>query len=109
MVPPNYPDFPAREDLPRLTDDEAAAALSLLRLLVAAGDVDVYTAAGGPRKDGRYLWNCWIESHVIPGGKRIPLREWAAGALCLPHGPEDAYTLTEAGRAYLAEHGGDAA
>jgi hypothetical protein len=109
MVPPNYPDFPERLDLPRLTDKEAAAALALLRLLVDQGAVDVYTAAGGVRADGRYLWNCWIESHILPGGKRIPLREWAAGVMLLPHHPDDTYTLTEAGRAYLAAHSNDAA
>jgi hypothetical protein len=107
MVPPNYPDFPDRADLPAMTEDEARAALDLLRLLVAAGDADCYTAAGGPRKDGRYFWNVWIESHVIPGGKRIPLREWAASMLCIPHTPDDRYTLTDAGRRYLADHGGD--
>jgi len=88
-----------------MTDDEARAALDLLRLLVAAGDMDVYTAAGGVRSDGRYLWNCWLERER----KRIPLRQWAAKMLCRPHSPDDTYTLTEAGRAYLASHSNDAA
>jgi hypothetical protein len=37
------PDFPERADLQHLTDKEADAALSLLRLLVSGGQADVYT------------------------------------------------------------------
>jgi hypothetical protein len=82
-------DFPERVDLPYLTDREASAALGLLRLLVDYGAAEVYTAAGGPRADGRYLWNVWLhESVAPPSGRRIPLREWAARSVCVDYTPE---------------------
>jgi hypothetical protein len=34
---PDVPDFPERADLPRLSDQEAEAALALLRVLPSAG------------------------------------------------------------------------
>jgi hypothetical protein len=85
------PDFPERADLPNLTDNEADAALGLLHLLVQGYAAEDYTAAGYPDPlTGRYFWNVWIEHHVIAGGKRIPLREWAANAVCRDFTPDDA-------------------
>jgi hypothetical protein len=82
----NRPSFPERLDLPRLTDNEAAAALRLARLLLDRGEIDLYTAAGGPRADGRHLWNVWLEKER----QRIPLREWAARCFCQLCPPDDA-------------------
>ena len=84
------PDFPMAQDVPDLTPHEALAALGLLRLLVDAGAAEVYTAAGGLRADGLYLWNIWLSDRITPGGKRIPLREWAARAVCCDYTPDDA-------------------
>jgi len=84
------PDFPTAQDAPDLTPHEALAALGLLRLLVDAGAAEVYTAAGGLRADGLYLWNIWLSDRITPGGKRIPLREWAARAVCRDYTPDDA-------------------
>jgi len=39
----DFPDFPERADLPHLSEQEAEAALALLRLLVAQGQATVYT------------------------------------------------------------------
>ncbi|HEY7092239.1 MAG TPA: hypothetical protein VH393_03615 [Ktedonobacterales bacterium] len=81
------PDFPDPRDLPRLTPQEAMAALGLLRLLVDQDVAAVYTAASGIQEDGRYFWNVWLNHPVVPGGKRIPLREWAAAAVCRDDAP----------------------
>jgi hypothetical protein len=84
------PDFPTSADLPGLTPREAVAALGLLRLLISAEQVEVYTAAGGPDANGLYFWNVWINhSDQCPGGKRIPLREWAASVVCRDFDPDE--------------------
>jgi hypothetical protein len=77
--PQPTPDFPTRADLPHLDEQSAAAALDLLRLLVRRGDVEVYTAAGGIRPNGRYFWNTW-DNHTR---MRVELEKWAFMALCL--------------------------
>jgi hypothetical protein len=84
------PDFPTSADLPGLTPHEALAALGLLRLLIDARAAEVYTAAGSYDPiTGRYKWNVWLEHHVVPGGKRIPLRDWAASVVCRDLDPDD--------------------
>jgi hypothetical protein len=84
------PDFPTSADLPQLTPGQAMAALGLLRLLLDSGMAEVYTAAGGLRADGLYLWNIWLSDRITPGGKRVPLREWAANVVCRDFTPDDA-------------------
>jgi hypothetical protein len=84
------PDFPERVDLPFLTDKEANAALGLLRLLVETGAAEVYTQPVPDPITCRYRWNVWLNHHVVPGGKRIELREWAAGVVCRDFTPDDA-------------------
>jgi hypothetical protein len=91
---PDKPTFPDPRDVsPPLTPRKALAALGLLRLLVDSGVAEIYTAAGGPRADGLYFWNIWLNASVAPpGGKRIPLREWAANVVCRDDdddGPQD--------------------
>lgn len=70
------PEFPERADLPFLTDNEAAAALRLARLLLERGAIDLYTRpVRGP--DGRWRWNVWLEE----ARRRVPLGDWAAEAI----------------------------
>jgi hypothetical protein len=89
---PDKPDFPDALDLPaNLTPHEKMAALGLLRLLVDSGEVEIYTAAGGIRPDWRYSWQVWLSERLAPpSGKRIPLREWAARAVCVDYHGGDA-------------------
>jgi hypothetical protein len=68
------PDFPERVSFPHLTDDEAARALDLLRLMVEQGYARVYTQA----YTAPVQWLVWLEP-----GERLPLRleTWAIEAL----------------------------
>src|SRR5262245_27429199 len=75
---PDVPEFPERADLPRLSDQEAEAALALLRLLVAQGQATVYTRPYTPESE-RPRWNVWgINSGK---GHRVELEPWAIGVL----------------------------
>jgi hypothetical protein len=84
-MPQPSPDFPARDDLPHLSPPAASAALDLLRLLIHRGDCEVYTAAGGPRANGRYFWNVWD----CRTWERVELEKWAFMALCLDPDGDD--------------------
>src|SRR5690242_15813184 len=75
---PDFPDFPTRADLPHLSDQEAAAALALLRLLVAQGQATVYTRPYTPEGE-RPRWNVWDMTSGT--GRRIELEPWAMGGL----------------------------
>jgi|GEM_PF-5699971 len=83
---PPSPDFPSRADLPHLSSIQAHAALDLLRLLVRSGQLEIYTAAGGIRPNGRYFWNTWDNSTRM----RVELEKWAFLALCLDYDGGDA-------------------
>jgi hypothetical protein len=82
---PSHPDAPAvldfreRADLPHLGDQEAAAALALLRLLVAQDRATVYTLPYTP-EGARPRWNVW--DMTAGTGRRVELEPWAMGVLC---------------------------
>jgi hypothetical protein len=71
-------DFPERADLPHLSDQEAAAALALLRLLVAQDRATVYTRPYTPEGE-RPRWNVW--DMTSGQGRRVELEPWAMGVL----------------------------
>jgi hypothetical protein len=75
---PNIPDFPERADLPHLSEQEAAAALALLRLLVAQDQATVYTRPYTPERE-RPRWNVW--DMTAGTGRRVELEPWARGVL----------------------------
>jgi hypothetical protein len=75
---PDVPDFPERADLPHLSDQEAAAALALLRLLVAQDRANVYTRPYTPQGE-RPRWNVW--DMRAGKGRRVELEPWAMGVL----------------------------
>lgn len=79
------PDFPTAQDVPCLTLREAQAALGLLRLLVSAGQADVYTR---PWREPGQRWNWNVLSNT--DRRRYDLEEWATRMLCLPYTPDDA-------------------
>jgi hypothetical protein len=77
------PDFPERADLPHLTDKEAEAALSLLRLMVANDQASVYTRPYTPEGE-RPRWNVW--DMTSPRRRRVELETWAIEVLFPPEG-----------------------
>jgi hypothetical protein len=82
---PPSPDFPTATDLPHLSPHAAMAALGLLRLLIAAGHAEVYTAAGSSHRP-RPLWNVWLTQGC---GRRVELEVWAFEVLCRDDDPVD--------------------
>jgi hypothetical protein len=72
------PEFPGLADLPHLSDQEAEAALSLLRLMVAHDQADVYTQPFTP-EGARPRWNVW--DTTSGQGRRVELETWAIGVL----------------------------
>jgi hypothetical protein len=70
----DYPEFPERADLPRLSDEQAEAALGLLRLLVAQDLATVYTRPYTPEGERR-RWNVW--DMTSGKGRRVELEPWA--------------------------------
>jgi hypothetical protein len=79
---PIVPDFPECADLPHLSDQEAEAALELLRLLVDQGRASVYTRPYTP-EGKRPRWNVW-DMTVPRKGRRVELEPWAMGVLSPP-------------------------
>ena len=75
---PDFADFPQRADLPHLREQEAEAALALLRLLVAQDRASVYTRPYTPEGE-RPRWNVWDMSSGK--GRRVELEPWAIGVL----------------------------
>jgi hypothetical protein len=75
---PVFPDFPERADLPHLSDQEAEAALTLLRSLVAQDQATVYTRPYTPEGE-RPRWNVW--DMTSGKGRRVELEPWALGVL----------------------------
>jgi hypothetical protein len=75
---PDSSEFPERADLPHLSDQEAEAALALLRLLVAQDRATVDTRPYTPEGERR-RWNVW--ETTSGKGRRVELEPWAIGAL----------------------------
>jgi hypothetical protein len=75
---PDLPDFSERADLPHLSEQEAEAALALLRLLVAQDRASVYTRPYTPEGE-RPRWNVW--DTTAGKGRRVELEPWARGVL----------------------------
>src|SRR5689334_1090787 len=73
-----HPEFPERADLPHLSDQEAEAALALLRVLVEQDRASVYTRPYTP-EGKRARWNVWDMTYAT--GRRVELEPWARGAL----------------------------
>jgi hypothetical protein len=73
-------DFPERVALPHLTDNEAAAALNLLRLLVECGQADVYTQGYTPTGEAP-RWSVWINPTADAPGQSYTLETWAISIL----------------------------
>jgi hypothetical protein len=71
-------DFPERADLPHLSDQEAEAALALLRSLVEQDRASVYTRASTP-EGARPRWSVWDTTSGT--GRRLELEPWALGVL----------------------------
>jgi hypothetical protein len=77
---PDVPDSPERADLPHLSDQEAGAALALLRLLVAQHQATVYTRPSTPEGE-RPRWNVW--DTTAGTGRRLEFEPCVMDLRCL--------------------------
>jgi hypothetical protein len=84
-------DFPERVALPHLTNNEAAEALDLLRLLVERGQADVYTQNYSPADD-LPRWTVWIKPTEEAPGESHTLETWAISVLFPPATEESCAT-----------------
>jgi hypothetical protein len=72
------PDFPERGDIPHLSDQEAEAALAIVRLLVAQDQAAVYTRPYTSEGE-RPQWN--VRDMTSGKGRRVELEPWAMDVL----------------------------